>query len=72
MYDGKAIKMSCLPQTVAYSNGVLVVGEPSGCVKVIDVSNGQCLQTFSDHKASITNIYAVSNISILYCKKIEI
>ncbi len=67
MYDGKVIKMSCFPLMVAYSNGVLVVGEPSGCVKVIDISNGQCLQTFNDHKASITDIYAVSNIVYITC-----
>lgn len=73
MYDClSSVTMACIPQSLAYSNGKLVAGEPSGCVKVIDFSNGQCLQTFNDHKAAVTDIYAVSNynnieISIIDC-----
>lgn len=59
MYDSKVVKMSCQPQTVAYSNGVLIVGEGTGCVKIIDIDSGKCLQEFMDHKASITDIFAV-------------
>ena len=60
MYDSTVITLDCVPSTITYTNGLLIVGEDSGGVKVIDPSNGKCLQQFSDHKARVTDIYAVS------------
>ena len=62
MYDSNVVKLSCFPRAVAYSNGFLVTGDDSGCVRVLDVSDGKCLQEFSDHKGPITDIYAVSEV----------
>lgn len=66
MYDCmSSIKMACLPQTIVHSNGKLVAGESNGSLKVIDISNGQCLQSFNDHKAPVTDIYAVRYMYII-------
>ena len=62
MYDSKEVKLSCLPHSVAYSNGVLIVGDQNGSVKVMDTSSGKCLQEFTDHKGPVTDIYAVSQL----------
>lgn len=68
MYDSTVITLDCVPSTIAYTNGLLIVGEDSGRVKVIDPSNGKCLQQFSDHKACVTDIYA-DNHRVLSCSK---
>ncbi len=43
-------------------SGLLVVGSDSGAVSVLSPLTGAVLQRFSDHKAAVTGLYAVSHV----------
>lgn len=55
------------PTSLSVSNGVIVVGESDGSIQLFDakLKGGVegCLQTFSDHKGSITDLYVVGEVT---------
>ena len=55
--------------SMSVANGVIIAGDIDGKVSVLDPSEkpavvGGCLQKFTDHKGTVTDIYAVS---LYYC-----
>ena len=57
--------------SISVANGLIIAGDSGGNVSVLDPSEkaagaspGGCLQKFSDHKGSVMDIYAVSEIVI--------
>ena len=61
IYNSQSVKLEAPPTTVAYINGVLVMGDGMGVVRVVDPMTGACLQRFSDHKGAITDLHVVSS-----------
>lgn len=59
----RTIQCSAPPTSLSAANGVIVVGESNGSIQLFDarLKGGKegCLQTFSDHKGSVTDLYVV-------------
>ena len=52
--------------SLSVANGLIVAGDIDGNISILDPSEkpavvGGCLQNFSDHKGSVTDLYAVSH-----------
>ena len=60
MYNSQSVKLEAPPTTAAYINGVLVMGDEMGVVRVVDPMTGACLKRFHDHKGAVTDLHAVS------------
>lgn len=60
MYNSQSVKLEAPPTTAAYINGVLVMGDEMGVVRVVDPMTGTCLQRFHDHKGAVTDLHVVS------------
>ena len=54
--------------SMSTANGLIIAGDTDGNVSVLDPSEkaapGGPLQKFSDHKGTVTDIYAVSSVNI--------
>lgn len=64
MYDPQTIQLECTGGTctvLRHANGLLLAGNDTGTLFVIDPQSGKSLQQFTDHKGAITDVYAVSN-----------
>ena len=61
MYSNQSVDLEAPPTTAAYCNGVLVMGDAAGKVRIVDPMTGTCLQQFSDHKRPITDLHVVWN-----------
>lgn len=55
------------PTSLSAANGVIVVGQSNGGIQLFDTrlkgGTEGCLQMFSDHKGSITDLYVVSEVN---------
>ena len=59
MYSAQSVNLEAPPTTAAYCNGVLVMGDAAGTVRIVDPMTGTCLQKFSDHKGAVTDLHVV-------------
>ena len=59
MYNAQLVNLEAPPTTAAYCNGVLVMGDVAGTVRIVDPMTGTCLQEFSDHRGPVTDLHVV-------------
>lgn len=59
MYNPQSIKLPAPPTTIVYANGVLVMGDEEGKVRVVSPLTGECLSEFKNHKGAVTDLHVV-------------
>ena len=67
MYDPQTTQLECtgICTVLKQANGLLLAGNDTGTLFVLDPQSGKSLQQFTDHKGSITDIYAVSTCNCM-------
>ena len=64
MYSAQSVDLEAPPTRAAYCNGVLVMGDAAGTLRIVDPMTDTCLQKFSDHKGPVT---IITGCSVMYC-----
>ena len=54
------------PLCMGAANDLFITGDGEGCIRVLDPKSGKLLQTFSDHKGRVTDLY-VDRFRVLSC-----